>query len=83
MDMSEDARDDVFLPGGSLRMGLPKRMTTPSSSGLTLNVKAKKATTAAMPTAMRKTKDPGRPAPPGITCLSLSWLRFNSSSRSG
>ena len=26
--------------------------------------------------------EPGRPVPPGITCLSLSWLRLSSSSRS-
>jgi tRNA dimethylallyltransferase len=72
---------------GTLDVANPRRVTRALerclASGLTLKVKAKKATTAAMPTATRNTKDPGRPAPPGMTCLSLSWLRFSSSSRSG
>src|SRR5262245_11671162 len=38
---------------------------------------------AAIATVIRNKREPGRPVPPGITCLSLSWLRLSSSSRSG
>ena len=31
----------------------------------------------------KKTIEPGRPEPPGITCLSLSWPRLSSCSSSG
>src|SRR5262245_27957317 len=47
-------------------------MTTPSSSGSTLKVKAKKAMMAAIATVIRNQRGPGRPVAPGITCLSLS-----------